>query len=328
MTTRRGKGTLVPDKSTPDKEQPTPRSRATTNTIPKPTTHDDTELLAIKLNRNYDKVARYESHQDYLSACIKDQLIPMNFKIQLEPSIGNHDEAFLSTWYDKIQKFSIELMKDTIKFCDKTITKTKSEIQSQEEQIKKQTDQEEYNEIKTTITKFNEQKIKELQRNKTAKHRRLRWNLNTKQRQDSKEQHSVTRANHGAQPYTERNSSTYAKESLPSREAPILTEPRTYAEILKPRFNNRKNRPIAGNTTYNGNQSDRISRGIANTDAPLQPQGNGYTNYKTSKNLTSPRPTEVEGGIQQLLANTSEAFKLLQNNFEKLVVLKMTQMEK
>ena len=143
-----------------------------------------------------------------------------------------------------------------------------------------------------------------------------------------KGQHSVTRANHGAQPYTERNSTTYAKESLPSREAPILTEPRTYAEILKPRFNNRKNRPIAGNTTHNGNQSDRISRGIPNTDVPPQPQGNGYTNYKTSKNLTSPRPTEVEGGIQQLLANTSEAFKLLQNNFEKLVVLQMTQMEK
>ena len=102
----------------------------------------------------------------------------MNFKVQLEPSIGNHDEAFLSTWYDKIQKFSIELMKDTIKFCDKTTTKTKSEIQSQEEEIKNQTDQEEYNEIKTTITKFNEQKIKELQRNKTAKHRRLRLTQN------------------------------------------------------------------------------------------------------------------------------------------------------
>ena len=177
---------LVLQKSTHDKEPPTPRSIAATDAILESTPHEDTELLAIKLNRNYDKVARYELHQEYLTTCIKDQLIPINFKVQLERSIGNHDEAFLSTWYNKIQKFSFDLMKDTIKFCENTIIKTKSEIQSQEEELKNQTDQEEYNEINTTIRKYNEQKIKELKRDKTAKHRRLRWNLNSKQQQDSK----------------------------------------------------------------------------------------------------------------------------------------------
>ena len=329
MATRRGKGTLVPQKNTPDKEPPTPRSIAATDAIMESTPHEDTELLAIKLNRNYDKVARYESHQEYLTTCIKDQLIPINFKVQLELSIGNHDETFLSTWYNKIQKFSIDLMKDTIKFCENTIIKTISEIQSQEEELKNQTDQEEYHEINTTIRKYNEQKIKELKRDKTAKHRRLRWNLSSKQKQDSIGKQSFTQTNQKSQTYPQRKFPNYANESKHSRETPRHTEALSYADILKPKYSNRRTRPTAGNINYNEYHTDRIPNTIPSTKFRRpQPLSYGYANNNFPKNITSPRPAEVEGGMQELLANTMEAFKLLQNNFERLVVLKTTQMEK
>ena len=58
MATRRGKGTLSPHKNTPDKESPTPRQIAATDAILESTPHEDIEMLAIKLNCNYDKVAR------------------------------------------------------------------------------------------------------------------------------------------------------------------------------------------------------------------------------------------------------------------------------
>ena len=203
-------------------------------------------------------------------------------------------------------------MKDTIEFCEKTIAKTKSEILNQEEEIKKHTDQEEYNEIKTTIAKFNEQKAKELKREKTAKHRKLRWNLNSKQKQEKKEKQPLTQIN-----YMQRIPRIYANEPIPSREATGRTEPRSYAGILKPS----KSRPTTRSTIYNENQIDRTATGIQSNESRSQPQWNGCTYHKSSKNLTSPQPTE-------LLANTVEAFKLLQSNFERLVDLKTTQMEK
>ena len=72
-------------------------------------------------------------------------------------------------------------MKDNVKFCEKTVAETKSEIKALEDEIKNQTEPEECNEIKTTITKYNEYKVKELHRIKTAKHRKLRWNLTSRQ---------------------------------------------------------------------------------------------------------------------------------------------------
>ena len=82
---------------------------------------DNTERLALKLNNKYDKLARYKSHQEFLSTCIKEKLIRRGFQIQLDPSIGNHDEAFLNTWYQKINDLSLELMNDTAKYCEQTI---------------------------------------------------------------------------------------------------------------------------------------------------------------------------------------------------------------
>lgn len=82
-----------------------------------PTEPRNAELLAIRMNRTTNKLARYESHQEYIRICLRDQLVPTNFRIDLEPSIGYHNDAFLASWYRKLQEFSRKLMQDTIQFC-------------------------------------------------------------------------------------------------------------------------------------------------------------------------------------------------------------------
>ena len=55
----------------------------------------NTETLAKKLDRLYDKKARFESHENYLSKCLINNLIPNGLRVFVEPSIGNRDDAFL-----------------------------------------------------------------------------------------------------------------------------------------------------------------------------------------------------------------------------------------
>ena len=50
------------------------------------------EQQAMKLNRLKDKDARYQSHREFLSQCIESKLIPKGLKLELEPTIGNHDQ--------------------------------------------------------------------------------------------------------------------------------------------------------------------------------------------------------------------------------------------
>ena len=50
------------------------------------------EQQAMKLNRLKDKNARYQSHREFLSQCIESKLIPKGLKLELEPTIGNHDQ--------------------------------------------------------------------------------------------------------------------------------------------------------------------------------------------------------------------------------------------
>ena len=137
MASRRGKGTLVPSKDSLNKDTQVFTTHTKTIDLSEAVPKEDTHLLAIKLNRNTDKATRFESHKEYLMACIKDKLIPTNFKIEVEPSIGNHDDTFLATWYEKIQNLSLDLMKDTVKFCEKTITKARTEIKTLEDELKK-----------------------------------------------------------------------------------------------------------------------------------------------------------------------------------------------
>ncbi len=115
ISTRRGRGakapTSVPESSDTDSGSLL-SSSSSTGTVVEVTREDanafnqteNTEKLALKLNNKYDKLARYKSHLELLSTCVQEKLIPRGFQIQLDPSIGNHDEAFLNALYQKNQQ--------------------------------------------------------------------------------------------------------------------------------------------------------------------------------------------------------------------------------
>ena len=67
----------------------------------------------MKLDRLLDKQAKYES---YLQKGIRCKVVPHGLNLQLEPTIGNHDQEFLDNWYQKLNKFSFELMGDIKEF--------------------------------------------------------------------------------------------------------------------------------------------------------------------------------------------------------------------
>ena len=73
----------------------------------------------MKLYRFKVKNAQYQSHREFLSQCIESKLIPKGLKLDLEPTIGNHDQEFLDMWYFNLQEFSLTLMKGIVKFCDR-----------------------------------------------------------------------------------------------------------------------------------------------------------------------------------------------------------------
>ena len=106
------------------------------------------EQQAMKLNRLKDKNARYQSQREFLSQCIESKLIPKSLKLELEPTIGNHDQESLDIQYSKQQESSLALMKEIIKFCDKTISKTTAHINSPEKALKQNMEKEEFQKIK------------------------------------------------------------------------------------------------------------------------------------------------------------------------------------
>ena len=86
--------------------------------------------MALKFNRLKEKHARYESHNEFLTRCISEKLVPKGLKLKLEPTIGNHEQEFLDNWFSKLNEFSLSLMKDIVTFCDKTIGKINEDIKN------------------------------------------------------------------------------------------------------------------------------------------------------------------------------------------------------
>ena len=115
------------------------------------------EQQAMKLYRLKDKNARYQSHREFLSQCIESKLIPKGLKLELEPTIDNHNQEFLDTWYSNLREFTLTLMKGIVKFCDKTISETAARINSTENTLEQNMEKEEFQKIKETISRNEEQ---------------------------------------------------------------------------------------------------------------------------------------------------------------------------
>ena len=177
----------------------------------------------MKLTRWKDRRARYQSHREFLSQCIESKLIPKCLKLELAPTIGNHDQKFLDMWYSNLQEFSLILMKVIVKFCDKTMTKTATHIDSAEKTLKQNIEKEKFKKIKETISRNEEATKRVLKQRKFKKFNYL---------------------NH--KPDTERNQQT-------SQTTTITLKP-TYASILKNNTNIASN-SINQNTNRTGERS-------------------------------------------------------------------------
>ena len=62
---------------------------------------EDMQPRLIRLDRLKDKADRYSSHISFLKECKESKVIPRGLKIDLEPSIGNNDEAFCTLWFKR-----------------------------------------------------------------------------------------------------------------------------------------------------------------------------------------------------------------------------------
>ena len=127
------------------------------------------EKITLKLNSLNDRKARYESHKTFLSKCYRDKIIPHGLSIYVEPSFGNQDEAFLETWHENLQSFSLILMSQIITFCDQTINKVNEEIEKTKVELRAKLDRNEREEIilhlKRTMNSTENNYNKEKQRN-------------------------------------------------------------------------------------------------------------------------------------------------------------------
>ena len=101
--------------------------------------------------------------------CYRDKIISHGFSIYVEPLIGNQDEAFLETWHENLQSFSLTLMSQVITFCDQTINKVNEEIEKTKVELHAKLDRNEREEIISTLEKNDELNRKHLQQRKTKK---------------------------------------------------------------------------------------------------------------------------------------------------------------
>ena len=110
-------------------------------------------MKIVKLNRLRDKDDRYESHISFLNDCIDIKRIPNGLVIDLEPSIGNNDEAFRAKWYQRLEEFSLTLMKDTVEYSEKVKEETSAKIKTEEESLKISLNADDYNEVSEALNK-------------------------------------------------------------------------------------------------------------------------------------------------------------------------------
>ena len=118
-------------------------------------------------------MARYNSHRDFLSKCIQENLVPKGLEITVEPTIGNFDQEFVDNWYTNLKHFSIVLMKQIVAYCNKAEQKPKK--QWNRNNLKAAAEKEDYEEIKNTITSNETATKKLLQQQKFKKFSSLKY---------------------------------------------------------------------------------------------------------------------------------------------------------
>ena len=131
--------------------------------------------LVSKLDRLHDKKERYNSHRQFLKKCLDNNIIPNGLRLDLEPTIGNHDEEFLQNWYGELEECSKKFMRNVLDFCEKTDLATDAEIKAVDTELKTAVEKEQYDNVKATVIQNNTLRSHELQRRKNRKFHALKY---------------------------------------------------------------------------------------------------------------------------------------------------------
>ena len=164
-------------------DAPFTRGNTTTEITNKPMNIDEDNSNIIKLNRLHDKNDRYESHVSFLQNCLEINRVPHGLVINLEPSIGNHDEAFRSKWYQRLQEFSFTLMKDIIEYSTTVTEETFSKISTEHESLKKSLKPDDYKEVNEALQQNSINRKRILKQNKQKKFHHLKYHRTMPTRQ-------------------------------------------------------------------------------------------------------------------------------------------------
>ena len=156
----------------------TSAQNSTTTTMPTAEIQEQTlngNRAAVILDRLYDKIDRYNSHNEFLRKCTPDNVIPTSYKIILEPSIGNHDEKFLKGYYGMLETFSKQVMEYTADYCKEKITIFESQQETSEKDLSESTPREVFLQLKKTLTINQDKRKKVLKETKDRKFIRLKY---------------------------------------------------------------------------------------------------------------------------------------------------------
>ena len=196
---------------------------------------------AIRHDRLLDKIDRYKSHNEFIRKCIASKIIPLSYKVTVEPSIGNHDEEFLKGYYDLLDGFSKQLMEYTADYCVKKREEFENQQKTSEEELKASTTTQGFSEMQKTFEINRNKRLKSLQEIKDKKFIRLKY----------KSQHQTR-----DQFYSDRNANNDQKDFYrPHQTTPQQNQPR-YGHL------SRKN--SSSNLGDRGNNRNQISNNSTN----------------------------------------------------------------
>ena len=267
-------------------ETPETMTSASTETVVERNTNQSDTMgnrHAIRHDRLLDKIDRYNSHNEFLRRCIATQIIPLSYKVTVEPSIGNHDEAFLKGYYDILDGCSKQLMTYTADYCVKKQTEFKAQEQTSREELKASTTPQDFAELQKTFDINQKKREKALQDIKEKKYIRLKY----------KSQHQTR-----AQFYTEQNSNKGYRHDNQNREIPSRRPSRTNLSGRPPsRKNSYSNLGARTNSRqYNATSTER-QNGFNNKIEDLERQLNELRKQSYSGAVTNTNPGRSNGKV-------------------------------
>lgn len=248
------------------------------NYIPAPSNEpapvgSNTRYLVSKLDRLHDKKERYSSHRQFLQKCLDNDIVPNGLRLDLEPTIGNHDEEFLQNWYSKLEEYSKNFMKDVLAFCVKTNAETDASIKALDTELQTAVEKAQYDNVQATIIQNNTLRSNELQRRKNKKFYALKFKKETPRpappsRRANEQQAAINNWRGDTSP------SGHGGQRAPLHETPgnrTNTQGRTYAAIVEGRNFQQQNKPKRNRSHQDLSRSGSFNN-FDNHNEPLHQQ--------------------------------------------------------